>query len=590
MLSQYNKLRISRICLLSCIFTCSLVLSGQTGWNTWFEESGGLKTPRYDETYRYSQMLADSSAMVTMNEYGRSPQGRPLFALVLDCDGFSDPQKIRDAGRMVFLLEACIHPGEPEGKDAGLLFFRNLAILGQHRDLLEHVSVLFIPIVNPDGHERFGPYNRINQNGPEEMGWRTTATNLNLNRDFMKADAPETVAWLSLFNRWIPDFFMDIHTTDGADYQYVITYGVENFGNMDAGLTRWMDDVCIPGLSEHMQKQGLPIFPYVTFTKWHDPRSGLRSRASSPRFSQGYVAARNRAGILVETHMLKPYKIRVEATLELILQTVEILDHHAVILHELNDRADQYCNSGQLLKEPFPLTFRLTDKTTKVDFLGFAYQVITSDLTGNDWFIYSDTPFTFTLDWYKENLPESTAILPDYYVIPVEWEDIIRRLDCHGVKMKHITNDTMLEVIIRKFSDVKFALQPYEGRMMVTGFGMEEITRQVTYPAGSVIIDMRQQAARVIAHALEPGSPDSFLQWGFFNTIFERKEYAESYVMEKMAREMIAGDPLLLEAFRAFNDTLPDTPGKMWEQYNWFYSRTPWYDQQKDVYPVGMIR
>lgn len=575
-----------------CLFIAlifSRFLSAQPCWQTHYEKSGCQETPRYDETYRYSRMLADSSAMISLLDYGVSPQGRQHFALVLDRDGLSDPEKIRASGRVILMVEACIHPGEPEGKDAGLLFFRNIAIWGMNRDLLEHVSVLFIPIVNVDGHERFGPYNRINQNGPREMGWRTTSTNLNLNRDFLKADAPEMVAWLKLFNHWMPDFFMDIHTTDGADYQYVITYGVEVFGNMDAGLTRWINEQYLPDIRKSMTEEGHLIFPYVTFTRWHDPRSGLRSRPSTPRYSVGYAAARNRAGILVETHMLKPYDIRVEATLELLIKTAGFIGKQHKALSRLNQQADDLCISGALLNDSFPLTFRLTDQTTPIPFLGYQYSVVKSDLTGNDWFVYSDTPVTFTLDWYHDNIPEKSARIPDYYLIPAGWTDIIERLACHGIEMSRIPKDTSIEVSLYRFSGVRFASQPYEGRMAVNDFMMEEFTSRVHFPAGSVLISTRQQAARVIAHALEPGSPDSFLQWGFFNTIFEQKEYAESYVMEKMAREMIAKDPGLLQEFKAYEATLPDNPGKMWAQYNWLYSRTPYRDAQKDLYPVGRI-
>ena len=573
------------------IFTLSVLsLHSQDHWITWYEKSGGQETPRYDETYRYCRMLADSSSMVSFLEYGKSPQGRSLFALILDRDGLRNPDLIREKGRIIFMVEACVHPGEPDGKDAGLLLFRNLAVYGLDTDLLDKVSVLFVPIVNPDGHERFGPYNRINQNGPKEMGWRTTATNLNLNRDFLKADAPEMQAWLELFNTWIPDFFMDIHTTNGADYQYVITYIIENFGNMDEGLTAWMDDQYIPFVEREMEKMGYPIFPYVTFTRWHDPRSGLRSRPSPPRFSQGYVAAHNRAGVLVETHMLKPYSMRVEATLEFIMQTMKLLNIQNDNLLRLNNTADNICITGELLKEPFPLSYRLTDKSIPVEFKGFRYQVVESDLTGNDWFIYSDTPHTFVLDWYRRNVPEKTAYLPEAYIIPVEWADVIFRLACHGVEMQILERDTVMEISTYRFSDVKFSAQPFEGRMMVQDFDMEEITRQMHFHTGSAYISTRQQAARIIAHALEPGSPDSFLQWGFFNAVFERKEYVESYVMEKMAREMIARDPSLLDEFNAFNTTLPDSPMRMWAQYEWFHSRTPYYYNRKDIYPVGLIR
>jgi hypothetical protein len=580
-----------RRCLFLLLCSCGFnTLYAQPHWQTHYEASGGTETPRYAETYQYAKMLADSSSLITMVEYGKSPQGRSHFALVLDREGLANASMIRGKGRLVFLIQACIHPGEPEGKDAGLLFLRDVAIKKKNLPLLENVSVIFIPIVSVDGHERFGPYNRINQNGPKEMGWRTTPTNLNLNRDFLKADAPEMQAWLEFFHHWMPDAFMDIHTTNGADYQYVITYAVENLGNMDPALTQWLDDKFIPSIETAMDQKGLPIFPYVSFRRWHDPRSGLRTGTSPPRYSVGYAAARNRVGILVETHMLKPYHLRVEATLELIIQTMEILNREQKSLLDAIRKADQRCISGKLADEPFPVTYKLSDKSTSVDFLGFSYSVIKSDLTGNDWFIYSDTPQTFTLDWYHDNLPDRLVAIPKAYIIPVEWSEIIYRLACHGVEMEIIPKDTVIAVTAWKFSGVKLASQTYEGRTRVENFMMEELPQIVIYHAGSAIVRTNQQATRFIVHALDPASPESFLQWGFFNAIFEQKEYAESYVMEKMAREMIAKNPSLLEEFKAFDATLPDTPSKMWAQYNWWFERTPWFDAMKDVYPVGVLR
>ena len=216
--------------LIITIFT--LTSWSQESWLTYYEKSGKVETPRYEATIDYARRLADASGMITFKSFGTSQRGRELPMLILDRDGLDQPTDIRRAGRIILFVEACIHPGESEGKDAGLMLFRDIAIHGKYATLLENVSILFIPIVNVDGHERFSAYNRINQNGPKEMGWRCTANNLNMNRDFLKADTKEMRHWLKLFDKWMPEFFMDIHTTDGADYQYVITYAVENFGNM----------------------------------------------------------------------------------------------------------------------------------------------------------------------------------------------------------------------------------------------------------------------------------------------------------------------------------------------------------------------
>ncbi|HHN47797.1 MAG TPA: hypothetical protein ENN08_02500, partial [Bacteroidales bacterium] len=272
--------------LLAFICVAPLLHAQEDAWITHFEKSAFTETTDYVQTIEFCRKLADHSPLVHYTTFGTSPQGRELPLLVVDKDQHFSPA---ETTKTILLLQAGIHPGEPDGKDAGLVLIRDMAIHGKHLDLLENITLLFIPIFNVDGYDRFGPYNRINQNGPKEMGWRTTAQNLNLNRDHIKADAPEMRAWLKLFSEWMPHFFIDCHTTNGADYQYALTYMLETFGNMDEGLTRWQKDVYEPLVTEKMQAAGFPVFRYVQFRQWHNPRSGLRSGAAPGMLSQGYT-------------------------------------------------------------------------------------------------------------------------------------------------------------------------------------------------------------------------------------------------------------------------------------------------------------
>jgi hypothetical protein len=301
-------------------------------WATFYERSGKKETPRYRETMDFCRRLAMSSDWVHMTAFGKSGMGRDLPLLIIDNHGLSNPDAIKASGKIILLIQACIHPGESEGKDAGMMLIRDLVIRKQFPGLLDRVSILFIPIFNVDGHERFGPYNRINQNGPEEMGWRVTATNLNLNRDYLKADAPEMQAWLKMFNTWMPDFFIDTHTTDGADYQYVLTYQMELYGDMDPGLTDWSKNSFLKDWSGQLEKAGFPVFPYIEFRNWHNPESGIEMSVGPPMLSQVYTSLRNRPGLLLETHMLKPYEQRVSATYEALKISIGILGKESVNL------------------------------------------------------------------------------------------------------------------------------------------------------------------------------------------------------------------------------------------------------------------
>lgn len=577
-----------RLLTILIILNFSLFSHGQN-WSTYYENSGFKKTPPYLETMEYMNRLVGASPMVSAVSLGKSPQGRDISMMIIDRDGLKDPQAIRAKGRVIVLIQSCIHPGEPEGKDAGFIFLRELLIEKKHRDLLNKTSILFIPILNVDGHERFGPYNRINQNGPEEMGWRTNAINLNLNRDFLKADAAEMHHWLRMFNTWLPDFFMDIHTTDGADYQYAITYAAEIFGTLDSGLTRWMTNIYEPRMKDKMNESGYPVFPYVQFRNWHDPRSGMETGAAPPMISQGYVALQNRPGILVETHMLKNYKTRVEATVQMIIHTLGIVNHQADNLKTMIEMADKSTASPAFRNQEYTVAWK-TSKTDSimVDFLGYDYKVQKSDLTGGNWFIYDDTkPVNMKLPFFAKSIPAATALIPEAYIIPAGWDEVISRIKLHGIKMDVLTEPAEIPVKSYKFRNYEFRKVPFEGRQMVKT-GLTGIEESRLFPAGSVVVPTNQRTAKIIAAILEPAASGSFVEWGFFNSVFEQKEYSETYVMEKMAREMLETNPEIRREYEAFKSS-PEFVNDQWIILNWFYSKTPYWDINFLKYPVGKI-
>jgi hypothetical protein len=294
-------------------------------WLTYYEKSNYLETPRYEQTVEYCQRLDKASKWVKFTDFGISPQGRKLPLLIIDKDARFNPVNLDERKKAVILIEACIHAGESCGKDAGLTLLRDIIVDKKYGNVLDNVVILFIPIFNVDGHERFGPYNRINQIGPKEMGWRTTAQNLNLNRDFLKADAPEMKSWLKLFDVWLPDFLVDCHTTDGQDHQYAIAYAVANRQNMVAPVRAWLNEYYLPKIDSTMTKAGFPIVPYAGFKDSFNPDKGMMSWVAPPRFSHGYGAVQNRPFLLIEAHSLKTYKVRVDATYEMLLYTIKLI-------------------------------------------------------------------------------------------------------------------------------------------------------------------------------------------------------------------------------------------------------------------------
>ncbi|HLN54187.1 MAG TPA: M14 family metallopeptidase [Lentimicrobium sp.] len=565
-----------------------LLTASAQDWQTWYEKSGYTETPRYEETMDYCQQLDQASAQVSMVSLGKSPQGRDIQMLIVDKDGLNNPKLIRNKGKLVVLIQSCIHPGEPEGKDASLMLVRDLIINKKNKNLLDKVSLLVIPIFNVDGHERFSAFNRINQNGPKEMGWRTTANNLNLNRDFVKAEAIEMQHWLKMYNSWLPDFFIDIHTTDGADYQYHLTYDIEKYGNLDSGLTRWLNDIFEPRLEKGMSDAGYKIFPYVQFRKWHDPRSGLRKNAAPPLVSTGYAAAQNRPAVLVETHMLKDYKTRVTSVYEMLIQTLGIVNHQNETLKTLISMADKSTASANFRKTPVPVAFTNSKDSIIVDFKGFEYTTKKSDLTGGDWFVYDPAkPVTMKIPFFNKIYPEKTINLPAYYLVPAEWNEVIEKLQLHGIKTTRILKDTTLQVSMLHFENAEFNKEPVEGRHIVKVTTIEKREKR-SFSKGSVLVPTDQRTARLIAYLLEPTAFGSLVESGYFNSVFEQKEYGETYVMEKVARDMLAKDPELKKEFEEKIKNNPDYQDQ-WAMLNWFYNRSQWADINYMVYPVAKI-
>ena len=578
-------------CFLSIIFVfLSITSIAQVDeWATFYELSGNKETPHYRETMNYCKRLEMNSKWVHLTSFGKSAEGRDLPLMIIDNQGLSDPKALHASGKLVVLIQACIHPGESEGKDAGLMLIRDLVIGKKYPGLLDHVSILFIPIFNVDGHERFGPYNRINQNGPQEMGWRVTANNLNLNRDYLKADAPEMQAWLKMFNTWMPDFFIDTHTTDGADYQYVLTYQMELYGDMDPGLTEWSKNTFLKSWSAQLEKAGYPVFPYIEFRNWHDPESGIEISIGPPMLSQVYTSLRIRPGLLLETHMLKPYEQRVSATFEALKISIGILGQESANLKRRIRQADENVAGQEFRNTGFPLRFETLNDSIMVNFLGIEYQKVKSEITGDDYYQYDKTKSTFRIPYFDKTKPILFATLPEAYIIPVEWKTMLDRLELHGITVKRLARDTTLTITTWKFSNPKWQASPYEGRHLLTGFESNEISISRDFPAGSAIVDMAQPGAKIIAHLLEPKGNGSFLYWGFFDAIFEQKEYAENYVMEVMAVQMISENPSMKAEFekkKAEDTVFAKNPNAI---LNWFYSKTPYWDNRKDIYPVGKI-
>ena len=560
-------------------------------WQTHAEQTDYRETPNYSETIAYAQKLANASPLFKFESFGKSGEGRELPLLIAAEEETFTPQAARAVGKAVVLIQACIHAGEPDGKDAGFALLRDIAITKTQPNLLKNVVVLFIPIYNTDGHERSSPLNRINQNGPAEMGWRTTTSYQNLNRDYMKADTPETRAWLSLWNHWQPDLFIDCHVTDGADYQYNITYQFEHHEGIAPSVLAWEREVMNAKVFPAMEEAGNVVSWYLEFADNRDFSKGIRDFNGSPRFSTGYVPLRNRPAILIETHMIKDYKSRVVGTYDLLRFVLAEVSGDPQKLLKAGSTAEDDTMARCSTYDPqktYPLTFELTDQATPYNLKALSSRTEMSDVSGDTRVVFGSEPLTMTVPMYN-TFRELTSIVPPLaYIVPPQWQEAVEVLKAHGLTFSQTTAANTLEVESYRFSEVKWPSGPFEGRFMPQ-FKTTTITERRTFPEGSIVVPLAQKLAKLAINLLEPQAPDSLVSWGFFNAVFEQKEYGEHYVLETLAREMMQKDPKLQNEFQERLATDASFAASAAARLEFFYQRSPYWDQQMNLYPVGRI-
>ncbi len=572
------------------IFSQSESLKVPADWQTLAEKTDYHKTPSYDETVAYCKKLDLASPLIVYRSYGKSGEGRDMPLLIAATSGAFTPALARAQGKAVVLVQAGIHAGEIDGKDAGLALFRDIAITKTRLDLLKDVVIVFQVIYNVDGHENSNPFMRINQNGPDEMGFRANASNLNLNRDYMKADAPETRAWLKLWNEWKPDLFIDCHVTDGADFQYNVTYEYAHFQESPPSIKNWMDEHFDGNVVPRVEKEGNLLTHYVEFAG-REVTGGIATFIATPKYATGYTPLRNRVGLLIETHVYKPYKSRVRGTYDVLRYTIEEVGKEKASLFVANITADtQTVENGKTYdeKRQFPLAISTTNKSKPLAFKGVEYKMEDSTISGAKRIVYGTAPLNITIPHFDEGKVDKSAAPPLYYIVPPQYTDVIAVLKFHGIKFDTLKKTTEIEVESYQLTEPKWATTPFEDR--ITMFCKPVLVKEKrTYAAGSVIVPMAQEAAAVAIHLFEPAGPDSFVYWGFFNSVFEQKEGGEGYVVEKLAREMLAKDPALQDEFnrRLLDPAFARNPRA---RLNFFYERSPYFLNQKvGVYPVGRV-
>ncbi len=576
-------------------------------WRTPAEIAGYRTTPDYATTVRFAERVAAARPdTVRVETFGRTGEGRDLTVVIASNGGLFDPGGARAAGRVVLLVQNCIHAGEPDGKDASLALLRDLVSPDGRTRLPDPVVLLVIPVYNADGHERTSPYHRINQAGPEPAGWRANGTNLNLNRDYLKADAPETRAFLRLFHRWLPDFFVDNHVTDGADFQYDVTFQLDATPDVAPATARWLDEAVVPGLLREVDASGHLAFPYAVFLRDDaDPAQGLAFNENPPRFSTGQMILENRPGLLVEMHMLKEYETRVRGNYEVLRAVLGLVGRDADRLASLNRTADAEAaaiGAGAAGAEPFPLVVAATGETVPVRFRGREFTRYESTVSGAPAIRYGPRSWEPELPLERAAKVEVSVVPPAAYIVPPQWVGVIDVLEAHAVRMRRTAAPWTGPVERYRCSGMEWPSRPFEGRFPILRSGnversfgrfgaCEPVTEEATFPGGSAVVPLDQRLSKVAIHWLEPEAPDSALRWGFFAPIFEQKESGEAYVLEELARrelDRVAGLRPEFEARVASDRAFAQSPGARLE---FFYARSAWgVANRVGVYPVGRLR
>ncbi len=551
-----------------------LVVRQGDPWITPIEATNFEETPSYAATRAWLERLVAASPLLRLEVFGHTAQGRELYAI--------RTTKPSAATKPLLFVQAGIHSGEIDGKDAGMMLLRDIALRGKH-GLLDQADLIFVPIFNADGHERTSPTNRPNQRGPANQGWRTTAQNLNLNRDYLKADTPEMRAMRTYLNRLEPALILDLHVSDGIDYQYDITFTFPGWAGSPShspAIGRWLDAHYRPAASNALSRAGHIPGLYIEAADPRQLEKGALLSPDTPRFSTGYGELARQPTVLVETHSLKPYRQRVLGTYVLIEESLRLLGAEGdglatAIATDLKSRPATTVLTWKPLAKPL---------FTINAFKGIAQESYRSAASGRNEVRWLGRPTSLKVPVFVQ-APDFVATLPAAWWVPATKPDVIALLKLHKIQFETINEPRTMTLDMVHLADPKLG-KPDEGHVPLTA-SYRHAARAETYHAGSVRVPSHQPLGLLAAAMLEPESPDSLLAWNFYPEILMRTEYIEGYVIAPLAERMLASNPTLKAEFEAKLAIDPKFAADPDARLGWFYERTPYYDKRYLLYPVG---
>jgi len=565
------------------ILFISITAMDATAQITPYERSGKKETATYDEVIQYYKTLAQTYAQAKLISYGETDFGKPLHVLVLSKDKIFDPEVIRKNDKRILLINNGIHPGEPEGIDASMMLARDLLKTEQ---LPANAVICIIPVYNIDGAFNRTGSSRANQNGPLTYGFRGNSRNYDLNRDFIKSDSRNSRSFQEIFNLWQPEVFVDTHTSNGADYQYVMTLIPTQKDKLNPLLSAYMTGIMIPSLYEGMKKSGFEMIPYVNSLE-ETPDAGITGFLEPPRFSTGYTALHNTIGFMPETHMLKPYDKRVDATYKLLRHYIDIVSHDAKTIGENRRQADQETAE----QKKFAIEWKLNDKSyDEIEFKGYAAKQKPSEVSGLERLYYDrNEPYTKMIRQWNDFEPSVTVDKPVAYIIPQAWEKVIALLKLNRVNMHQLQQNTSIEAELYYILDYNTAAKPFEGHYLHSGVKLNPIKQTLQFYEGDYVVYTNQPVNRYIIETLEPQATDSFFNWNFFDSILSMKEHFSAYVFEDTAAELLKKNPGLKQILEQEKEKNPELAKNAAAQLDFVYKNSDYYEKTYSRYPIARL-
>ena len=552
-------------------------------FTTLFEKSKGTETPAYKEVISYYTELSEAYPQISLFSFGQTDSGEPLHLVVYNREGIFNIDEIKNSTKNRILINNGIHPGESDGIDASMLLLRDIVQNDSLKAKYKNSIICVIPVYNIGGALNRNSHTRANQNGPVTYGFRGNARNYDLNRDFIKQDTKNAAAFAAIFHTVNPDVFIDNHVSNGADYQYAITHLFTQHNKLGGNLGAFLQNEMRPKIEASLENKGINITPYVNV--WgNTPEAGWSQFFDSPRYSTGYTTLFHTLGLMVETHMLKPYKIRVEQTYELMFSAFDFTEENSEIIKDLRSKAADEV----LAKKTYPIHFKVDkEKFRDLNFKGYEGELIASKVTnGKRLFYNQNKPFEKVVKYYDEFSITKEITIPKAYILSQGWHTITERLDYNNIEYSLFDTDTTITVEVHHIKEFKSRKAPYEGHYLHYNTTVEKTSENISFKKGDIYISTNQNGVRYLLETLEAEATDSFFNWNFFDTILQQKEGYSSYVFEDVAEKLLLENPSIKKTFEMKLKTDQRFVKSTRKQLDFIYKNSPHYEKAHLRLPI----